>query len=130
MLMLVRSALGLCGLLAGWFLSYWVYFARYDLDGRAFMGRGVPFLIGVGAAAVVIAVTASLRHGFITAVVLGALGLGGLGFLLGCVGPVIIDPEADQGVLLGLLTTAPGGFLLGGPLGALWWWVRLGRATA
>ena len=100
---------------------------RFDIAGSAFLGRGAPVLVGLAVAAVIVAGTAHLRHGFLSAIVLGALLLGSIGFVLGFFGPMIIDPEANQGPLLGLLITGPGGFLLGGPLGALWWWWRRER---
>ena len=127
MLSLVRIVLGLIGFLAGWFFSYWTYFAAFDLEGRPFLGRGAPFLVGLVAAAAILAATANLRHGILSSVVLGAMALGSTGFVLGFFGPLIVEPDANQGPLLGLLTTGPGGFLLGGPLGALWWWLRQRR---
>ena len=39
--------------------------------------------------------------------------LGGIGFLIGFVGPIIFMPEANQGPLLGIFITGPGGFVLG-----------------
>ena len=42
-----------------------------------------------------------------------ALLLGGIGFLGGFVGPMVVTPEANQGPLLGLLITGPLGFLIG-----------------
>jgi hypothetical protein len=39
--------------------------------------------------------------------------LGGIGFLIGFVGPVIFMPDANQGPLLGIFITGPGGFVLG-----------------
>lgn len=124
MLTLVRIVLGLVGLVAGWLASYWLYFAQYDIAGAAFMGRGAPFLVGLVVAAIILAATEHLRHGFLSSIVLGALLLGSIGFVLGFFGPMVIDPQANQGPLLGLLITGPGGVLLGGPLGALWWWAR------
>lgn len=130
MVTLVRIVLGLAGLIAGWFFSYWIYFVHYDIDRRAFLGRGAPFLVGLAVAAIILAASANLRHGLLTAIILGALGLGSIGFVLGFFGPMILDPGGNQGPLLGLLITGPGGFLLGGPLGALWWWLRQRRAQA
>lgn len=42
---------------------------------------------------------------------------GAAGFLAGMFGPIIFDPEANQGPLLGVLVTGPGGALLGLLLG-------------
>ena len=130
MLTLARIVLGLIGFLAGWLFSYWIYFAGFDLAGRPFLGRGAPFLVGLAVAGLILAATENLRHGFITSTVLGAVVLGSIGFVLGFFGPMFVDPEANQGPLLGLLLTGPGGFLLGGPLGALWWLMQRRRLQA
>ena len=45
--------------------------------------------------------------------------LGGTGFVCGFFGPIALNPEANQGPLLGLFITGPGGALLGLILGAL-----------
>lgn len=42
-----------------------------------------------------------------------ALLLGGIGFALGFFGPMIFAPGANQGPLLGIFVTGPGGFVLG-----------------
>lgn len=39
--------------------------------------------------------------------------VGGIGFALGFFGPMVFTPEANQGPLLGIFITGPGGFLLG-----------------
>lgn len=49
---------------------------------------------------------------------IGAVALGGLGFVGGFFGPIVLAPEANQGPLLGIFITGPLGFLLGGLLGA------------
>ena len=42
-----------------------------------------------------------------------ALVLGGIGFVGGFVGPIIFAPGANQGPLLGIFITGPGGFVVG-----------------
>jgi len=42
-----------------------------------------------------------------------ALLLGGIGFAVGFFGPMIVKPDANQGPLLGIFITGPGGFLIG-----------------
>ncbi len=42
-----------------------------------------------------------------------AMLLGGIGFAVGFVGPIIFLPDANQGPLLGIFITGPGGFLIG-----------------
>lgn len=48
-----------------------------------------------------------------TYILTGALGLGLFGFLVGFIGPIIFMPGANQGPLLGILITGPGGLVLG-----------------
>jgi hypothetical protein len=42
-----------------------------------------------------------------------ALILGGIGFAVGFFGPIIVRPDANQGPLLGIFITGPGGFVIG-----------------
>jgi hypothetical protein len=48
-----------------------------------------------------------------------ALFVGGISFLLGFVGPILVSPGANQGPLLGIFISGPLGFLLGLLWGAL-----------
>jgi hypothetical protein len=50
---------------------------------------------------------------------LGAVVLGGIGFLLGFVGPMILTPDANQGPMLGIFITGPAGAVLGAIGGAI-----------
>jgi len=50
---------------------------------------------------------------------IGALLIGGLGFVGGFFGPILLTPEANQGPLLGIFITGPLGVLVGGVLGAI-----------
>jgi len=50
---------------------------------------------------------------------LGALVLGALGFALGFFGPMIFAPDANQGPMLGIFITGPGGVVLGALLGVV-----------
>jgi hypothetical protein len=52
---------------------------------------------------------------------IGAVVLGGLGFVAGFFGPMIFAPDANQGPLLGIFITGPGGGLLGALAGWLVW---------
>src|SRR5262245_29422100 len=45
--------------------------------------------------------------------------LGAVGFACGFFGPIALSPEANQGPLLGIFISGPGGALLGAILGAL-----------
>jgi hypothetical protein len=51
---------------------------------------------------------------------MGAVVLGAIGFVAGFVGPIIFMPEANQGPLLGIFITGPGGAIVGFVIGILW----------
>lgn len=59
-----------------------------------------------------------------TYILSGALGLGVFGFLAGFIGPLIFMPEANQGPLLGILITGPGGVALGALGGLVAWEIK------
>ena len=71
--------------------------------------------------------TSSTAPGFVSAVVLGALVTGGIGFSAGFFGPIIFMPGANQGPLLGIFITGPLGFVGGAVGGAVWWVLRKRR---
>ena len=51
---------------------------------------------------------------------LGAVTVGGLGFVAGFFGPMILVPEANQGPMLGLFITGPAGAVIGAIAGAVY----------
>jgi hypothetical protein len=55
---------------------------------------------------------------------LGAIVLGGIGFVLGFFGPLLFTPEANQGPLLGIFITGPGGAVLGFAVGIVYGLLR------
>ena len=59
-----------------------------------------------------------------TYILMGALGLGVIGFLIGFIGPLIFMPGANQGPLLGIFITGPGGIVLGAIGGAILWEIK------
>ena len=50
--------------------------------------------------------------------------VGGIGFIIGFVGPMVFTPESNQGPLLGIFITGPLGFIIGGAIGAYVDWRR------
>jgi hypothetical protein len=52
-------------------------------------------------------------RGIVRRAVRPALIVGGIGFVAGFFGPMILKPEANQGPMLGIFITGPIGFLLG-----------------
>ena len=53
------------------------------------------------------------RVGVGISVICGALMLGGLGFIIGFLGPMIVAKDTSQGPLVGVVMTAPLGIILG-----------------
>jgi hypothetical protein len=54
------------------------------------------------------------------AALLGALIVGGIGFVGGFFGPLVLAPDANQGPLLGIFITGPLGAILGAIGGAIY----------
>ena len=50
---------------------------------------------------------------------IGAVVLGGIGFVGGFIGPIVFAPDANQGPLLGIFITGPGGAVVGFVAGLL-----------
>ena len=63
------------------------------------------------------------RPGLGGATVMGALCVGAIGFVVGFFGPMIIDPGANQGPMLGIFITGPLGVIVGAVGGAAYWFL-------
>jgi len=61
--------------------------------------------------------------------VLCGIVLGGIGFIAGFIGPILLAPEANQGPLLGIFVTGPAGFVLGVAIGWIYGRLRRGRGV-
>ena len=64
----------------------------------------------------------------VASVVTGALLLGGIGFVGGFFGPMLLTPQANQGPLLGLFITGPAGVVLGAVAGGIYGMLRARRS--
>lgn len=60
----------------------------------------------------------------------GAALLGAAGFAAGFFGPLVLNPDANQGPLVGILITGPGGIIVGAVLGAALGSIGVARKTA
>lgn len=63
--------------------------------------------------------TAPSASVILAAAVGGALFVGAVGFCAGFFGPIALNPGANQGPLVGIFITGPGGAILGGVVGGL-----------
>ena len=103
-----RIALAVLAGLAAFVVGYWVPGSLLP-DGWA-TACGVA--IGAAVAGIVWAGAGS-RSALMRGAVLGAAWGGGIGFAGGFFGPMLLAPDANQGPLLGLFITGPGGVVLG-----------------
>jgi hypothetical protein len=55
---------------------------------------------------------------------IGALIVGGIGFVAGFFGPIIFSPQVNDGPLLGIFITGPIGFMAGAIIGAIVGFIR------
>lgn len=119
----VLGRIFLCGVV--FTLSFWLV-ASLIFPLFAF-GTPRAFGISVGlacAALVTVPVwraTADAAPGLVPSMLKGAGLIGGISFITGYVGPMILTPESNLGPLLGIIVTGPIGFVVGGIAGAVWW---------
>ena len=80
-----------------------------------------PMLAAVAAVGIGFAAWAGSgsQHPVVRGAVLGAGWCGVIGFVGGFFGPMLLTPDANQGPMLGLFITGPGGVVIGGLCGAL-----------
>ena len=126
-----RILLAAMTLLATYFFVYWVPFSL--IPGAAdvpFLAKTLSLIIAAIAAVFVWRKSSGASNGFATNVLFGGLIVGGIGFIAGFFGPLILYPEANQGPLLGIFFTGPIGFIVGLIGGAVYWKIRKGKSIA
>lgn len=57
-------------------------------------------------------------------IITGGVIVGSIGFLIGFIGPIILDSSTNQGPLLGIFVTGPIGFLAGLIGGSIYWTLK------
>jgi len=127
---LMRLFVSATATLATFYFVFWVPFSLILPPGRF---HWIRFIGSIACLAVVTRFTwrhsASMSQGLVSCIVLGAVMTGGIGFSAGFFGPIIFDPGANQGPLVGIFVTGPLGFLAGAVGGAIYWRIR-GKPTA
>lgn len=121
-----RVLVSLVAGISSYYFIYWVPFAFFD--NPYWVRILVSLLLAQAAGWFVWRSSAATNTGIVRSVLSGALILGGLGFAAGFFGPIILDPEANQGPLLGLFFTGPLGFVVGGLGGFVLWLKRRRRS--
>lgn len=104
----------------GTFFLVWMLMLLMPLGGLAWIGSLVALAASVHVSRQVWNGTAESSSSVAVISGLGAVILGGLGFVVGFFGPMIFAPEANQGPLLGLFITGPAGVVIGAIAGAVY----------
>jgi len=112
--------------IAAYFFAFWMSAALLGAAGGLPMGIA---MLGANGAALVAAAyawkySAMADGGLFRSMVVGAVATGGIGFIAGFFGPLLLTPDANQGPLLGIFVTGPLGFIAGTTGGAVYWFWR------
>lgn len=115
-LLFLRIVAGLGAILAA-ALVFWNVFGPFGLI-ASFESLTVYVIVMSSAVAIFLGWIAARLHNtdsrkLMRSGCLGGLVIGGIAFLGGFIGPIILMPEANQGPLLGILLTGPLGWILG-----------------
>jgi hypothetical protein len=107
------------------FFTYWTFFAFPIPAGwttKPLLASVSSWLCALAAALILWRVTRSLTspRGALQCAVFGALLAGGIGFAGGFFGPILFNPDSNQGPLLGIFFTGPLGLVLGAIGGAFY----------
>jgi len=98
-----------------------LFIRQYSELGFGFLIQAVCVIAAASIAVLVwTSFEGSIKGAFGTSLKWAAI-VGGIGFIGGYAGPIIFTPDANQGPLLGIFITGPGGFVLGW-LGGFWAW--------
>ena len=109
---------------ATYYFVYWVSFSMVPFEGTRGIANVVSLLVAAGAGWFIWKKLGDASPDLISTVVKGAVLVGGIGFTIGFFGPIIFAPGANQGPLLGLFVTGPGGFVLGAVGGLIYWFIN------
>lgn len=110
----------LAGFVTYWFM-YWVPLALIPLPGTFVVDMLVAFLCALLVGRMVYGKAVGVDPGAVAAAMSGALLVGGVSFVAGFFGPMLLAPGANQGPMLGIFITGPIGALLGAVGGFVWW---------
>lgn len=116
----IRVVLVLMVFFGSYVLSALLLMMFLPLGGVAWLGNVFALIIAMVAARSAWQRTADPSQSALAYAGFGAAVLGSIGFALGFFGPMIFAPEANQGPMLGIFITGPGGALLGAVLGLIY----------
>jgi len=117
-----RVFVTLATFVAVYFFTFWIPFSLVPQSIReSSLPQIISLLLAMVISHFIWTKTASATDGFISHTLKIGIATGATGFVLGFFGPMILDPGANQGPLLGLFITGPLGLLMGLIGGAIHW---------
>jgi len=121
----LRWILAIVTFVAVYFFSFWMFFGQLVPPDIPYLADLLSIAAAAGSAYFVFSqLREEAGSGFLRATLLGAAIFGSVGFALGFFGPMLLAPDSNQGPLLGLFITGPGGAVLGALAGGGWWFFR------
>lgn len=106
---------------ATYYFVYWLPCSLLPLGDQLWIANVISLACAIAAGWFVWIKTASFNSNAFSTILLGAVLVGGIGFIGGFLGPMIFAPGANQGPLLGIFITGPAGFVVGGIIGFVYW---------
>ena len=122
----LRIILTFFAVVAGFYLS--LYVPSILLPGahiNKLIHISVALLIAAGIGVFLWKKSGSISNSQVKYILLGGIIVGAIGFISGFIVPIILDPSANQGPLLGIFITAPLGFLIGLLGGGFYWRIKI-----
>jgi hypothetical protein len=121
---LARAIVSVVAFAAVYFISYWLFFVQVLPDSLAWAQTGGALFLAMTLGWLIWFQMGKSSRGVPGTALVWSAVAGAIGFAGGFFGPMIFDPDAHQGPMLGLFITGPLGFIGGGICGAIYAWWR------
>jgi hypothetical protein len=122
----VRIFLVFFSFVGSWLLIYWLPLSFIPgVHNIPLLPNIVSLLLATGIGIFVWKKTNGVSGSMGKYIFLGGIIVGSISFLLGFIGPIIFNPSANQGPMLGIFITGPAGFLIGLIGGAIYWLIKI-----
>ena len=122
----IRIILTFISIVASYYFIFWVPLSLIPgVRDIPYLPIIISLLVAIIIGIVVWRMTGSISNGLSKYIVMGGIIVGSIGFILGFFGPIILNPSANQGPLLGIFITGPIGFLIGLVGGGIYWRVKV-----
>jgi uncharacterized YccA/Bax inhibitor family protein len=122
----IRIMLTLFAVVASYIFVYWVPFSLIPGAHKIeLIPNAISLLIAILIGIFLWKKTGNISNSLSSYILAGGIIIGAIGFILGFFGPIILNPTANQGPLLGIFITGPIGFIFGLFGGGLYWKIKV-----